>query len=586
MPVRNKLAYYLKIVAGFFLLLLAGRWMWIVFTRNTREYVAYFLYSSGRDTHWAYKGETYIVILFLLLKIFLFSAGVFLLYRLYVVLKHNKPLIHQSEDYFFYGAADSILANTAYIKQQPAWAKGLLALIIIILVPLQVYLLFCMPFHYDEGFSYMHFSGRGLLADITFYPVPNNHIFYNIVSTVFLFIPVNPVTAIRLPNILISVFSVYYFYKPASALLSRAGALIATTIFTFSFPFIMYSVQARGYAFVMFFSVAILYCFIKIVEKENVKKYTGIYILCAVLGLYTMPTFGYILLPVSLVFFMYSLTSGSTLNHWLSTHVKIIVFSCLLYASLFMANGIDVFQKAIAAGVEPVQDSFTYQHVIKHLQDTWGYITTGIRVPAYMLLIPLSTLAFLALKQHKGKRYVMVLLLLLLLSPLPLLLLQRSIPFPRTWTYLMIPFSIGIAAVPDLIFNGFKRTGILVWGMVALFILLYAPLLSQKAWGMYKWLYNVDYVVKTYTGLLKGKLSKVNTIPHTGDFSFYLAEDLQFVAMQKGHLIKTQITDRTDSLAMGDIVVTIPGKEIHLPDNYTLVPVDNSYFRLYIRKDL
>jgi 4-amino-4-deoxy-L-arabinose transferase-like glycosyltransferase len=585
---HNRTAYYIKAVIGGLLLLLLWRWIWIVFSNSTGEYISYILATTGRDINFVYKGQPILDNAYIALKVILMVSGGFLSYRFFWTLTEGTPLIHKIEILLFNAMACIVNDNRSYIKQQAKEIKVFFSLLLIIQGGILIYFLFSMPYHYDEMLTYMSFSGKGLLADITYYPVPNNHILYNIVASFFLILPIDTLIAIRLPNILLSFISTYYVFKLASLIFNNRAAIIVSAIFAFSFSFIMYSVQARGYGFFLFFAVALLYSFARLVSGQNEKKYIIVYAISAILGAYTMPTFIYILFPVALLLFIYAVFNHRVISKgsFFKIHTAIGLLTFLLYLPLFVVNGWNVFQKAEELGVKPIQPPYTNANIISHLQDTWGYLMSGINITPYILILFAGVLLIAAIRGATAQRYIMWLMLLLIISPVLIILLQKSIPFPRTWSYLMLPLAISVGLITETIFISVKSINEKKkLTVAAVLITVYGAAMFGLVGKMYHGLYAVDYTVRDYVSILQNRIPFIKSIQRTNDLSFYLAEDLQYEAKQVNSSIQQSVMSVTDS-QKAELIISIPEGNFPVSNNYRLVPLDNPYFKVYLRKDL
>src|SRR5690606_27618754 len=75
-----------------------------------------------------------------------------------------------------------------------------LLIIIIVQVLFYLYYLCETPVQFDEWYSYYFFSGDSLWKTMTYYPVPNNHIFSNLIAGLFLKLPFDQEVLMRLPS--------------------------------------------------------------------------------------------------------------------------------------------------------------------------------------------------------------------------------------------------------------------------------------------------------------------------------------------------------------------------------------------------
>src|SRR5690349_14744285 len=97
MFIQNKTAYYIKAAIGALLLFLLWRWIWIVFSNSTGEYILYILATSGRDVNFVYKGQPILDNAYMALRAILVISGCFLSYRFFRALIEDAPLVHKIE---------------------------------------------------------------------------------------------------------------------------------------------------------------------------------------------------------------------------------------------------------------------------------------------------------------------------------------------------------------------------------------------------------------------------------------------------------------------------------------------------------
>jgi len=585
---NNKAAYYLKAATSVILLLLLCRWTWVVFSRSAGEYTDYLLYTTGRNTIIDKASYPFIPTAFIALKIILILASIGLGYHVYRIIKHDVPLLHSITNKYFYGLAEAIINIPRFFASLDAGIRMLFLLLLIAQGAVLAYLLFYMPYHYDEMLNYMSFSGRGLLADISYYPVPNNHILYSISASLSLMSKLDTITAIRLPNVLISFFTTYFFFKTVSQVINPKVALIASVVMVFSFPFIMYNVQGRGYAFFLFFTVLLLYAFTQLIAGNRIHRYTTIYAAAAILGAYTIPTFIYVLIPFSFVLFIFSLFNKDIFSvlSFIRLHIAIGIITFLLYLPLFLVNGWDVFQKAEELGVKPIQPPYTSENVKKHIADTWQFLVSGIILPYYVIgLLAIAPFIY-AYRRQQLQKYFAIILSFLLVSPLLIITLQKSIPFPRTWMHIIVPIGIGAGIIiGGIIAFAAKKREKVQTVTIAILISIYSIIFIKRIESNYRSSYAVDYTVRDYVRFLQEKLPAIHTIQRTNDLSFYLAEDLQFEAHRRKMSILLQVISEVDAQT-AELIISTPDANFPIGNNYELVPVDNPYFQVYIRKGL
>lgn len=150
------------------------------------------------------------------------------------------------------------------------------------------------PIDFDEADTYMLFSSQGTLVSATFYPLPNNHILFSIITSITTLLPGDPVYLLRLPLLAIGVLCMFILYAFLKNQFTEEAALIGLGFFIASYPVVLYSFFARGYLLLLLCYIAALYAFFQItVSHKNNKRYYYLLAASSVAGFYTIPSFLY-----------------------------------------------------------------------------------------------------------------------------------------------------------------------------------------------------------------------------------------------------------------------------------------------------
>ena len=107
----------------------------------------------------------------------------------------------------------------------------------------------------DEIYTLKHFVFTDFYSTITDYHVPNNHIFFNLINSIYLkTIGIESLSdlmdspyVLRIIPFLYTSFTVIFTYKIGRLLFDRRSALLAVTILISSIPFFNFALQIRGY---------------------------------------------------------------------------------------------------------------------------------------------------------------------------------------------------------------------------------------------------------------------------------------------------------------------------------------------------
>jgi hypothetical protein len=297
------------------------------------------------------------------------------------------------------------------------------------------------PISYDEAWTFLNFTDKSILSSVSYYPAPNNHIFFSVLTNITHLIPISdPKIKMRFISILSSVLSSYIFFKLLTKFYSKKISLYTTALFTFSYPVALYSIQARGYEMLLLFSLIAIYttvCYIRNAQR----KYLVIYLLSSIAGFYTIPTFLYFFASLQLFILCHCLITKQ-IAFLKKFMIADLIAGCLvliLYTPVIFINGLSAITE------NPYVKSISFSsvtdqlpgHLIDVLNWLWGLNKGGELLSVFMIIV---LFGMLLQKGNTDRKPVLLLMLLLILAPPVIILIQRVIPFERTWQYLVVPF--------------------------------------------------------------------------------------------------------------------------------------------------
>jgi len=311
-------------------------------------------------------------------------------------------------------------------------------LFVILSLGIAVYFSLVMPVSFDEAFTYMNFSSRGLVASMTYYPKPNNHILHSLLTNLSLTLPFAPLFLMRLPTLFVNLLLLFVTYHFLSEQFSEKFALFTCSINALFFYSIFYSYESRGYELFALFFVLSVYCSFKIVSAPSSRYYWICLVVSFILGFYTMPCFLYPCLSLN----MFILLGRRRLT--LYQVVSNLVAGCvvaLLYAPIVIVNGLG----ALVANeyVKPLSRAVVLSRLPGYF---YSFLTEMSGWPAVVVIVFLAAgLLYLCLGPVANmKKYynapnmsnIRKLFFVVMLLSLPVFLLVHSvIPFPRTLYY-------------------------------------------------------------------------------------------------------------------------------------------------------
>lgn len=506
---------------------------------------------------------------------------------------YKKPVIGKWAERWIDGAVSIITKNYNFFRSLPYVVKVTLTGIIVIETLCLAYFSVTLPYDYDEAFSYLYFSGMGMLSSWFFYPLPNNHVLYNILSSVALHFPLPIVPATRLCSLVAAVIATWYFFKLLTKCVSRTSATMATALLVFSYPFLLYATQARGYMLLLLCALVCIYSTVNIIGGEARRKYYTLFIISSTAGFFTIPSFLYCFLPVSFILFFNAvrLKNYREIKSTVGANLAIIIGTLTLYTPIIWRNGFNALTSnngVVARGSEYIKDN-----IENHLAETWDLLTSYLGVNIYiwpLLVIILFTSFF---KRGNNNKSLYIIGGLMLASPPVIIWLHGVIPFGRTWFYLLLPMYTAVSLFVSLVIDNDKWTGKMLvqkprlW--LPLVLLLLAAIQLWRFEKLHKRIYAIDYVCESYNQFLKGKYYDIKSIGYKeGDFSFYLKDIL---------LSDLKIFDRQRKIPFvplndGDIIqhdLLIIDKKTNLPvslQDYHLMNPEDSFFKVYLKNDI
>jgi hypothetical protein len=529
------------------------------------------------------------------LYVFVFKAGkilsfIALLGYLFILIDFYGPKRHQITrrlEGLCQTIYKTIKANYDFIIHYHKCLKIAFILLAFILL----FFLFNVPYHYDEAFSYRYFTGVGWLRTITFYPLPNNHIFYNVIAGLFTALPLDSEITTRLPSLIAALIAALYFLKLCSLYFSKPLSLFLAFLFATVSPVILYAVLARGYGFLACFAVLQLYAANNLINNYNSSRYKFLYYFSFVAGLYSIPSYLYFVFPVHLLLFLCLIARNKF--PW----KYFMIDNTIALASLVILYGIVIYFNSANAVFKPngtprMEYVELKTAVWAHLNSTWLWLT-NIKLP-YLKAIAILTLAPLAhILINKKATWLALVTPLLIISPIGILFLHRVIPFERTWIYLIIPIILSLGFAIDIILQLVKKwasdisskswlTGITSIAVCSIMLINFSNFRHPNPQE-----YALDLNIRETLKKINPEISMASTMYMTWEtHEFYIAEQILYVR-QKNNPQRPLTVNYEKPSFEEDIIIINPQKGIkEMPQlaNYRLTGYFNDYYALYLKK--
>ncbi|MGA9977333.1 MAG: glycosyltransferase family 39 protein [Candidatus Sulfotelmatobacter sp.] len=419
------------------------------------------------------------------------------------------------------------------------------------------------PMRYDEAITYLEYSSRPFYVALSFYNMPNNHLFHTLLVRLAYLALGNHPWALRLPALLAGLCLVPATYAAARSLCHNGrsdtgGALFAPALVASSSMLIEYSTNARGYEIVCLLFMMMIPAGAYALRHRNWAAWSLLAVVSA-LGFYTIPIMLYPFGGVVL-WLLFSITTGdaeqedahddaqgntregeqgtvqSDSRSALAALFVAIVLTMLLtgelYSPVLAVSGPKALfaNKWVSASPFPV---FLHQ-LPASLVSTWrgwnrDLPTWLVAVLAVGFVISFVIPVLLQLLHRKVRSQRVPLALALLFCVGPLLLLQRVIPFERVWLFALPLYFIcaagGLAMALEPIFHRLHLRHAMA--LIALIVALFVGLRVERSGSVY--LNNESRGMPALAAWLKGQLHSGDAIiavpPSDGPLRYYLQRE-------------------------------------------------------------
>jgi hypothetical protein len=328
--------------------------------------------------------------------------------------------------------------------------RRLILILWLIISAVTVYNAIYLPISYDEAWTYLNLSSKNIFVSASYYPAPNNHIFFTLLTNLTTWLPIDPTFAVRLPNLLVTSIAFFLILFILKDIFYPALAIILSTLFYSFYPGMVYSVQARGYFLYMLFAAVIYYLFYKN-RYHGKNSYWACFGVAAALGFYTIPSFLYAFLTVFSIAFLFFVYKKDFVNgkKLMVTSSITAIGVILLYTPVFLVSGIG----AVANNSYIQQKTFIeiIRYMPNHLMQTANWYMGNISAYTYIVMSLLLMSTILLSMIRKEKRLLAGSICITFICPIVFMVLHRTLPFERTWSYTLFFIILCVGVLISLI---------------------------------------------------------------------------------------------------------------------------------------
>ncbi len=163
------------------------------------------------------------------------------------------------------------------------------------LLAVRTWYLFTYPLSTDEVGSYDYFVRQGPLAITGFYPIPNNHIGYNLLAWPLVHLGLSPRLVMRLPTLLLGTFGSVVSVVLLARLIGLRAAVLVNGLVSGAPLWVYYATAGRGYFLQLCLLQAGFFATIELLRPFSRYRHVAwlAFISSSILGFYLIPTYAY-----------------------------------------------------------------------------------------------------------------------------------------------------------------------------------------------------------------------------------------------------------------------------------------------------
>lgn len=301
------------------------------------------------------------------------------------------------------------------------------------------------PMRGDESYTFLAYV-NGSFRSLFEYSAPNNHVLNTLLIKFFsLFFSPSP-ASIRFPAFLAGVATIILTFFFSRSLNKNQVSGILAAITTAIFPYlILYSTNARGYSLIVALTLVIAAIAHRFLNQPS--RWSLFWLaLFSALGMLTIPIMILPIAGICLWLLVLLLLNRTSLKEILRQFILPFgtlsgIFTLVFYAPVIFVSGLaPIISNKF---VKPLGWDVFFTEFFPQLERSFDELSRDIHPVALLAIFFLALIGIIGSIKTRNWR-VLLLLPCLLLGAFFILLLQRAIPYARTWIFL-IPFILMLA---------------------------------------------------------------------------------------------------------------------------------------------
>ena len=296
-----------------------------------------------------------------------------------------------------------------------------------------------VPMRYDEAFTFDSYALFGVGHITSSYDIPNNHIFYTLLTHFSWRIFGDHVWTVRLPALIAGIALIPMSHVVGRTLYDRRAGLCAAALVAAFGPLVDYSVNGRGYTLGALLILVALWLAAKLLQESRLLLWAA-FVACSTVAVYTVPTMAYGVAVVAV--WMAACALWGT-RRW--RLVAELGLACALTAGLSLLLYSAVLGQAGWNAVEPVPVAWSpIWDLVSRVWENWNsdaphpldWIVAGCFLVATVL-------------HRRVARHPVPVVAAVVVTILAIIAFGRLPPYPRNWLFLLplylIPAGAGMS---------------------------------------------------------------------------------------------------------------------------------------------
>lgn len=485
------------------------------------------------------------------------------------------------------------------------------------------YNMFAIKPWYDELYTYYSFISRGPVYSAIHWPVPNNHVFYSVLSA-FLDYLGNPYIGLRGVSYIAACANLLLLYKFAGKFMNSYLAAGSTFLYAAVWQVNNLSVQGRGYTLSITCYLLVLLCLEKICREQASKWDYVIYACSLTGGLYALISSTFWVIPVCLAGGMVLLFTKKYKTMWKLIGASIVAagMTLFLYTIIWLAIGANLMSKdpsnmyygvyqvniilktpfeAMKTGIDYMlatpyiqgdERSYIVAELFNYLSGVFNLFYAGMGSALTVICGVLGVLAVVSAVRNRKKdslKWFFSVYLATSVVMVPVMLIIQSVqPYYRVFTFLAVPVSLLIVWLfsEQTVWTTERSKLVFCRGCCAVLALIAVVLLSGSS-------YNEQYAQREteIAGVLEAEAENIDTMFFVDDYQkyvlkFYYDKQPQEVFMEEAEyvLLPKEVYDESYEVPVWPTMYNHEAINFeYLKESFTMVNESGSY-ELYRRK--